>query len=840
MKKSTLVVLMVIITFTGCTRDTEAVSTTRTALQTTTSTTAPTTRTTTSTSSPPRTIPVDNSSFGTLVEVASLAEDAVYAGPDHPSSLDGVAVEDWIAEFLVTDGAENKLTANGFVVVPGSTRLFHEVYDAAKYGGGPVFVTTDAAYHVWHLAFDKILRETEQRTLLPELEAMVARLVELARAQVDELAGTALEESAGRVAQFYEVAATLLDLDVGEIGPRATREVELALDAEAVAVSPTIGVDLESDFMTVKTDYSLFRPRGHYTLNANLERYFRAMSQLGSNAFLLEAESLQLGVLASRVLLTDPDVAAQWATIYAPTAFLVGAADDYTPFELGSVIEKTVPSGWDDLGVFADPDVLGEIGAGLRDLRSVAINPEAASVRIMGTRLVVDSYILDQLVMPNVADRWTASPLDLAAAFGSDWAYRQLTSAGETEFGGYADQLSSMQELVAERTMDDWGKTAYDSWLYAIEPMWQPHGSGFPSFMRTEAWDAKSHQTGFASYTELKHDTILYTKQAVAEGGGDGVPVPPRHWVEPDPVAYERLAGAANLLRSGLEGRSLLPEEYRALLADLERFYLWLGRIARDELAGVPISDEDNDELGWVGSTLEGFWLRTSDFDLSFENGPDTHAALIADVMRNPEAVLELGTGYVDNIFVLVPDDEGRFQVAVGGVYSYYEFWNEGPRLTDEEWRAMLDAGGAPERPTWQASFISGDPPSPAGLSPGLLCRAVAAKGYTFWDASIYWVSEGSPARMDADGNGIPCESVFPANDIDAFLQWGRDFSTGLGCANLNLPDEPGEYHRAIAYWMLEGTPGRMDEDGNGIPCETVFSPATVEQALGGLTNIGP
>jgi hypothetical protein len=41
--------------------------------------------------------------------------------------------------------------------------------------------------------------------------------------------------------------------------------------------------------------------------------------------------------------------------------------------------------------------------------------------------------------------------------------------------------------------------------------------------------------------------------------------------------------------------------------------------------------------------------------------------------------------------------------VAVGGVYSYHELATPaGERLTDEAWRAMLDAGEAPERPSWQ------------------------------------------------------------------------------------------------------------------------------------------
>jgi len=53
------------------------------------------------------------------------------------------------------------------------------------------------------------------------------------------------------------------------------------------------------------------------------------------------------------------------------------------------------------------------------------------------------------------------------------------------------------------------------------------------------------------------------------------------------------------------------------------------------------------------------------------------------------------------------PNDEGAFQVAKGGVYSYYEFWQDpSDRLTDEQWRSMLNGGNAPERPDWFDVFL--------------------------------------------------------------------------------------------------------------------------------------
>ncbi|MCP4968409.1 MAG: DUF3160 domain-containing protein [bacterium] len=836
MKRWSILLSAILLIAAACTSDDEPAPTTAPPPSTTaTPATTTTVAAASTTSLPPIVVPtVAQSSFGDLTEVPLLAGGAPFAGSNSPTSLSNVYVPDWVDAYLSANDATTKLVDNGFVVVPGSTRHFHHVYEGASYDAYPVYVTTDAAYHVWHLAFDKILREAEQQSLLPVLDEMVASLVHLARAQESELAGTELAEAASRVTQFYEAAATVLELDVGPIGPLAQQEVELIMDASELTLSPTTGGDENSGFITTKVDYSLFRPRGHYTRNADLERYFRAMSQLGNNAFLV-TKNLDLGILASRVLLADPAVIEQWRQIYEPTSWLVGAADDYTPFELGAVVEEVVPTGWSDMSVFADPTTVAAVGDSLLALRTVEINPEAASLRIMGSRFVIDSFILDQLVAPNVEND-TASPLDIAAAFGSEWAYGVQEAFGATAATGYDEQMDAMQELIASRTVADWGGTVYDAWLYAVAPMWQSHGDEYPNYMQTEAWDAKSHQTGFGSYTELKHDTILYTKQAVAEGGGEEPPVPPRHWVEPEPVAFGRLAALTSLMRTGLESRDLLPDEYSGLLTELEDFYLWLQGIASDELAGLPISEEDNQELSWIGSTLEAFWVRTSDSDIAIDDGPDSHAALIADVMRNQGEVLELGTGYIDNIFVIVSDDEGGFQIATGGVYSYYEFWND-QRLTDEEWRDWLELGRQPPRPTWQGSFLAGEPPAPTGLEAGLFCRDLNTRGFPFWDAAIYWVSEGSTSRMDADGNGIPCETVYPEEQIDSFLVNAADFDPGLLCAELPIQDDPDEYLRVIAYWMLEGTPDRMDVDGNGIPCETVFSAESISVLLESIYN---
>lgn len=642
--------------------------------------------------------------FGAYTLVPLHAADSPpYAGPATPHSLAGIPIVRDLKYLLAKPGVKTALARNGFVVLHGfGPSLFHQAYEGNVYGGWPVFVTTDVAYHEWHQVFDKILRDLEQKVLLPKLGKLLTGLVAAAHDQTTALAGTSVEDAASRVEQLYEVAAAELDLPVS-MGSEATKEKKLVDAHSERTTSPITGT---------KIDYSLFTPRGHYTRTAALTRYFEAMSVLGQEAFCLPGtqdcdngiESTRLGILASRVLVHDSALVALWRDLYEPTAFLVGLADDYTPLEVGAAARA---AGVTDPKTLADDKVVQRVADRLTAARKVQINPERASIRIMGTRFVIDSFILDQLLAPNVTDRQTPSALDLAAAFGSDFAHSVAKQEGKTAYPQYETQLAKMQTLIATRPAEDWGSTVYDAWLAAIQPMFAAHGAAFPDFMRTDLWKAKDLQTGFGSYAELKHDTVLYTKQSFAEGGDTGIP-PRRNWVEPDPVAFARLAAVAGLMQNGLASRGLLTPPQASLLKTLIGLDDFFERIAGDELAGMPIAKKDNDRLTYIGGELEALWWRTSDLSRhGFPTDPNQDA-LVADISSSPNSVLEIGTGPIDQIFVLVPDNDGKFQIALGAVYSYYEFTTPaGRRLTDEEWRAMLKAGKAPARPAWEQPILA-------------------------------------------------------------------------------------------------------------------------------------
>jgi hypothetical protein len=116
-----------------------------------------------------------------------------------------------------------------------------------------------------------------------------------------------------------------------------------------------------------------------------------------------------------------------------------------------------------------------------------------------------------------------------------------------------------------------------------------------------------------------------------------------------------------------------------------------------------------------------------------------------------------------------------------------------------------------------------------ADEAPGQYCRDMAANGHRFDDALAYWLLEGKPERMDADANGVPCETVYAEMQIIPYLTSGsREVDAGLFCRDLSAAGWP--FPSAVKYWMHEGMPDRMDADRDGIPCETVYDQFDIDQ----------
>ncbi len=661
---------------------------------------------------------------------------AWYQGPDYtlPVKLPGTSnyanVKNWL-----NAAQQQTLSTQGFVVKPSEWRQFYRLYEQTRYLNMPVFITTDAVFHVYHLYFDKLLRDLEREHFIGDLTELTRALVGQAAARYESAQDPVARETARRVWAYFVLAQQLLEETPPPIPAAVQPEVSAELELiRSTPSGPTFSVllpDPENDSLSpYLEDYTQYIPRGHYTRSPELERYFRAMMWYGRiNLRLASPAETRMALLITDLLRTTEvqgrPAMQVWASIYDPTVFLVGKADDlgyydYQPLMQAIYGEKPHP---DD---FTQAGKLAQFMAAARALPAPQINSMFVYIwedkkevtqgfRFMGQRFTLDAYVFGQLTWRNVGTlsepRSLPSALDVFAAFGNAEAYRILQEMGATRYMNYDRQLQKVQTEIGALQEDSWTQNVYWNWLYALQGVSMAKGESYPTFMRSQAWARKDLQSALGSYAELKHDTILYAKQSMAEMGGGPEETLVRGYVEPNPIAFARLLELARMTRRGLGDQNLLSYEIDRRLEALENELAFLTDVAQRELRGEALSEDDYLRIMYFGGWLEDMTMAAADpqEDYTGAFSDNDMAAIIADVATGVGGaeVLEIGTGYIHELYVVVPDGQGGLQIARGGVYSFYEFpWPADDRLTDETWRSLLDAKRQPAQPTWTRSFI--------------------------------------------------------------------------------------------------------------------------------------
>ena len=642
------------------------------------------------------------------------------------------------ADFIIylPEEAKQKLAQNQFVVTDGD-REFFEVYESNRYDYRPNFVTVDSIMHTYHLYFAHVLKNTEKNYLSEDIGKLGQLMQDKSAAQLEALKGTQWEKAAKTNLAFFAIGNHLMNPD-SEI----PAEVKDVVDAELDLIGKAQGITMSPLFNDPENmeDYTQYIPRGYYDTEEGLKRYFKAMMWYGRRNFEVADEDQNRSALLMTLAL-DNEALPLWEEIYTVTSFFAGASDDNGYIEFRPLVEQTYgteisydklvndTSAWEsycELTSKLEPPKVNSVVLLQSDSNEEATE-KIIGFRFMGQRFSIDETIFQNLCYRNTEEnadgdfRMLPNALDIPAAFGSDTALTILEEKGETGYKNYNENMEKMRSMVESASEDEWNASLYSSWLNTLRPTLEVRGEGYPTYMQSEEWRKKNLTSFLGSYTELKHDTILYSKQMMAEMGGDEPPVrDDRGYVEAEPEVYARLTALVNATSKGLEGYGVLSAEDKANLELLAGITGQLQTISEKELKNELPTEEEFDFIKSYGGQLEHFWqeVNKDSAENEYFTTEEFPAAIVADVATDPNGTcLELGTGRVGTIQVIITVD-GVKKVAWGSVYSFYQF--EQPiedRLTDSKWRQMLgielgengaynyDKENQPKKEDWSESY---------------------------------------------------------------------------------------------------------------------------------------
>ena len=689
------------------------------------------------------------------------------------------------------------LRQNGFVATKRlASRHFSGSFYEIWNNDLPVFISTDALLHAWHRSYENMLIELEEiwfTKVIGEILDAMAQQIPAAQAEGrNEVFGASLLDAD----YFLTVARSLLasTRKASALGQDTrVQETLAAIAAEQYACFSPFG-------QPRLVDFSQFKPRGHYE---SMPAYFKTMMWLGRmdlrvggkdtdcEAIPYDVSPRQLGtaIVLTRLLELSGQFS-KWQSMDKMLEMFVGWSDSLNFTQFSDLLHS---SGINTLADVRTVEALtdlqnkiekGELG--VQNIRGDAFGEKLGYSNLslprcfafMGQRFVLDSWAISKVVSPAITwqvngqrqfvNRRVASGIDVAFSVLhndqvvpniiqriNDSSARASTNHMIRWRDGYQFQhnLAAARNIVDQQPDGAWDSNIYMNWLAALRALSAPTtGLGFPDALRTRAWAMKTLNTQMASWTELRHDTLLYAKPTYTN---PGLCRYPDGYVEPYIEFWRRLEQmarrTANLIQSApYEGvtsyyYNQIPMSqvqtaqvnFLNLFADRSRT---LGDIAEHELrqgrlttAQMEFIDNMMQDRGMGYSSTRRFdgWYPKLYYKSQIRNdslgtwdreyGSQKYDPLVVDVhndvpkldvwedgrmVADPGGILHEAVGRVDLLYVVV-NVAGQRVMYAGPVMSHYEFETAFPtRKTDSEWETDIQNGATPAPPPWTSSYL--------------------------------------------------------------------------------------------------------------------------------------
>ncbi|MGE5860507.1 MAG: DUF3160 domain-containing protein [Ignavibacteria bacterium] len=657
------------------------------------------------------------------------------------------------SEYNLTEYEISLLQKNGFMVSERLSRhSFGEAFLDVYHKDLPVFISTDAILYALHMSYDNILKDVELGILIDKVKS----LLQLLHSNLNSLnsvysSNSEMQTMLRDVDVYLTVPRILLGEGISPYFPENSSRIDTILqmiEAEQGFVSYSLFSD-----EPVIMDWSQFKPRGHYTdeFYPQLAQYFRAMMWLGRiEIYLLspsgttdpavfnDVKRQAIDAMLIEELFDLASARSYYYEIETILKFFIGESDNVTLPNLEYLKQAVNLNKASDLldslklvefqdtlknQSFAYQLILSQI------LISDPLSPDsivpASAFLLFGQRFIIDSYVTGSVVYDRISYngakicRLFPSTLDPMFAMGNDAAAQLLQP--ELDAYNYSSNLAALRYLIDSYEPEFWNSSIYNMWLNTIRKLNPPaERESLPAFMHTAAFWQEKLNTQLTSWTELRHDNLLYAKQSYTGGITCSYPYA---YVEPFPeffAAIKLLAETAGQFFESLQFgedhlKSSVMDYYQNLYSISDTLY----SIAAKELSSTPLNESEKNFLHTIiydvssgcGSSYNGWYPDL--FYNRYQEGFMEMNALVADIHTTPTdcmgniigAITHVGTGPI-HLGVFIAEHEGFMKTFVGPLFSYYEYRTENfLRLTDEEWAEQYLNSAL--RPSWVNIYLA-------------------------------------------------------------------------------------------------------------------------------------
>lgn len=491
--------------------------------------------------------------------------------------------------------------------------------------------------------------------------------------------------------------------------------------------SPTLISNFGS-METLKFDFTQFKPRAHYTTDSLLKTYFMAMKWLMREKLFFADKNVATAALVMVNNIRSNDLT-QFTTFYNFIQKLIGEDDDVNITDVQTFIADQKRASDQAILKWVSDAVQKKLMT-LRPQKIISVSyntPEeqmlteqqakdlTAGFIFFGEKFTIDSRFFDQFTAGSAEKESEYKPRVQSALMVADNLFntsitqkfaklRLEKNAAEFEIqpaqiAGYNKIKWDVSKNEILTKFNRWA-TIYHRRLGMLTSLFINGWANAPYYQLDALYGNKLLNTFLGSYTELKHDTLLYVKQAYAElgGGGDGpcyltvdppaLPIP-KGYVEASPDVIDQIISLTQETNTFFTG-----EAYNTFLGYLQLFR----KIAIAQTKNEKISDQDFEDLRLASTQLVALTTPQKLFGEPLQK--EKRWSIIADIFTSGKyGPLYEAVGRPYMMALMINDANGA-RIALWPIFSHYEFYptqapfeaNGGGRLTDQDRQNNYDA----------------------------------------------------------------------------------------------------------------------------------------------------
>lgn len=466
----------------------------------------------------------------------------------------------------------------------------------------------------------------------------------------------------------------------------------------------------------IEQDYTQFTPRWHYTDSSLLKTYFMGMKRfMREKLYFRDIEQAKISLIMINNI--KDDELSNFNKLYDFIGKLIWQDDDVNVNDIQSYIKK---NSWN-----TDKDIVAWINEThqeeLQKLKPQKIisthyktetrwevtesqaKDETAWFVFFGEKFTIDSFIFDKMTAgsaevefaykPNLQTTFIVPDALINTGIIRDVVDLWMERA-KTKYNVQQEQIDWYNQAKSEITNElnefDFNISTYHQWLDSLSWLFALTDPNLPYFMQDPLYQYKELNTFQWNYSELKHDTILYVKQAYAElwwGWEDecsimitppDLPIP-KWYVEPNIDLIDSILKLTNDTKDFFSN----DEAY----LEYAKFLLFVRDIAIKQSQNELISDEDFEKLRLYYDDIINILYpkKVMDWDNDFIS------ALIADIFTSENnGPLYIAT-WRPYLMIINVKDANWARAVVWPVYSTYEFYDSDEPIAREQWRYTDD-----------------------------------------------------------------------------------------------------------------------------------------------------